>query len=208
MTRVKICGITTTDDLRAVVAAGADAIGLTVDVDVDTPREITPQRAETLAAATPPFVTTVLVTMPKTVAEAIELVERIDPDAVQIHGTLTVEELSTLSESVRAAVLPAVEAEAASRYESVADALLVDSLDEAGAGGTGETTDWERTRAAVDALTTPVVLAGGLTPENVADAVAVVEPFAVDVASGVESDPGRKDHEAVSAFVRAAGGRP
>ena len=77
MTRVKSCGITTTDDLRAVVAAGADAIGLTVDVDVDTPREITPQRAETLAAATPPFVTTVLVTMPKTVAEAIELVERI-----------------------------------------------------------------------------------------------------------------------------------
>ena len=93
-------------------------------------------------------------------------------------------------------------------HDDPADALVVDSLDESGAGGTGETHDWARTRALVGSLSSPVVLAGGLTPGNVADAVETVDPFAVDVASGVEADPGRKDPAAVSAFVRAAGGRP
>jgi phosphoribosylanthranilate isomerase len=79
---------------------------------------------------------------------------------------------------------------------------------ESGAGGTGETHDWERSRELVESLSSPVVLAGGLTPDNVAEAVETVRPFAVDVASGVEADPGRKDPEAVAAFVRAAGGRP
>lgn len=206
MTRVKICGITSREDLEIAVKAGADAIGLIVDVDVETAREIDPDLAVELARATPPFVTTVLVTMPDTPGSTVELASRIQPDVVQIHGGSTPGDLAYLSAKVHGAVIKAVSPEEAGAYETVADALLVDSLDETGAGGTGMTHDWDRTRELVDELDAPVVLAGGLTPDNVGRAVETVRPFAVDVASGVESRPGRKDPDAVAAFVRFVGG--
>ena len=208
MTRVKICGVTTHEDLGAVVEAGADAIGITVDVPVETPREIDAQRAADIVSATPPFVTTVLVTMPDPPASAVGLAERVGPDVVQIHGDSSPEGIASLSADLDAGVVVAVSPGDAPRYDTVADALLVDSLDESGAGGTGATHDWERTRELVSELSSPVVLAGGLTPENVAEAVETVDPFAVDVASGVEGRPGRKDPTAVESFVRHAGGRP
>jgi len=205
MTRVKICGVTTHEDLGAVVEAGADAIGITVDVPVETPREIDAQRAADIASATPPFVTTVLVTMPDSTASVVGLAERVGPDVVQIHGDSSPEGIASLSADLDAGVVVAVSPDDAPRYDTVADALLVDSLDESGAGGTGATHDWERTRELVSELSSPVVLAGGLTPGNVAE---TVDPFAVDVASGVEGRPGRKDPTAVESFVRRAGGRP
>jgi phosphoribosylanthranilate isomerase len=204
MTRVKVCGITSREDLDLVVGAGVDAVGLIVDVDVETPREIDPDMAVELARATPPFVTTVLVTMSDTPEATVELATRVQPDVVQIHGRSTPGDLAYLSANVDGDVIKAVAPEAAGTYETVADALLVDSLDEDGAGGTGKTHDWDRTRRLVDELSTPVVLAGGLTPENVAEAVGTVRPFAVDVASGVESRPGRKDPDAVERFVDRA----
>ena len=208
MTRVKVCGITTAEDLRTAVAAGADAVGLIAGVSTETPRAVAPERAAELADAAPPFVTTVLVTMPESPEVALELAGRVRPDAVQVHGGLPPGDLASLCADAGAAVLRAVAPDDAPAHDGVADALVVDSLDESGAGGTGETHDWARTRALVESLSSPVVLAGGLTPGNVADAVETVDPFAVDVASGVEADPGRKDPAAVSAFVRAAGGRP
>lgn len=207
MTRVKICGITSREDLRTAVEAGADAVGLLVDVPVDTPREIDPRLAADLAAATPPFVTTVLVTMPETPGRAVELARTVEPDALQIHSELSAGDLAYLNASVEPYVLKAVDAadaERARQYDDVADALLVDSADDEGAGGTGRTHDWERTREVTADLDSPVVLAGGLTPENVGDAVRAVEPFAVDVASGVESSGGEKDPDAVAAFVENA----
>ena len=208
MTRVKICGITDPADLDVVVSAGADAVGFTVDVSVDTPREIEPDRAAELVSATPPFVTTVLVTMPETTDGALESIEHIQPDVIQVHGRLSPEELETLAGDTHSDVVKAVSPEDAARFDTVADALLVDSLDASGAGGTGETHDWDRTHELVSSLGSPVILAGGLTTENVADAVERVHPFAVDVASGVESQPGRKDPDAVRSFVRRAGARP
>lgn len=208
MTRVKVCGTTTHEDLDAVVEAGADAVGFIVDVSVDTPREISAKRAVELARAAPPFVTTVLVTMPETPEGTVKLASRIQPDVVQVHGELTPGDLAFLSAKIHGDVVKAVSPESAPAYDTVADALLIDSLDGDGAGGTGETHDWGRTRELAETLESPVVLAGGLTPDNVAEAVETVRPFGVDVASGVESDPGRKDADAVSAFVRAAGGRP
>jgi phosphoribosylanthranilate isomerase len=208
MTRVKVCGVTTREDLVAVVDAGADAVGFIVDVSAETPREIPDGRAVELARATPPFVTTVLVTMPDRPEATVELASRVQPDVVQVHGDLTPGDLAYLSAQVHGDVVKAVSPDDAATYDTVADAVLVDSLDEAGAGGTGETHDWARTRDLVETLASPVVLAGGLTPGNVASAVEAVRPFAVDVASGVESEPGRKDAAAVEAFVGAAGGRP
>jgi phosphoribosylanthranilate isomerase len=207
MTRTKICGLTSEADVRAAVEAGADAVGVVADVDVDTPREVSVERAAELAAVAPPFVTTVLVTMPPAPDRAVELVRRVGPDAVQVHAGLPPGDLAYLRSKVTARVVQAVDAadpEHARRYDDVADALLVDSTDGDGGGGTGRTHDWERTRELAAELDSPVVLAGGLTPDNVAEAVATVRPFAVDVASGVERAGGRKDHDAVASFVENA----
>jgi len=205
-TRVKLCGLTREIDRDVAVAAGADALGFIADVPVETPRELSTRRASELVAGVPPFVSSVLVTMPTDVEKAVELAGRIDPDVVQVHAGLSPAEVRTLGERIRQPVVPAVGVDEpqVEAYAAAGDALLVDSTDEHGAGGTGETHDWSRTSALVERLTTPVVLAGGLTPENVRRAVETVEPFAVDTATGVERAGGVKDHDAVAAFVRRA----
>ncbi len=209
MTRVKVCGLTTRGDLETAVEAGVDAVGIICDVSVDTPREVSVDRASELVEATPPFVTSVLVTMPDDLEATIDLLERVDPDAVQLHGGATVEEIATVRTAVGGTVLLAIDAEeieSASAYDTAVDAFVVDTVDEDGGGGTGEVHDWDRTRAAAADLESPIVLAGGLTPENVPDAIRTVEPFAVDVASGVEASGGVKDADAVRSFVARANG--
>lgn len=210
MARVKICGLRRERDMRVAAAAGADAVGFITDVSVDTPREVDPAWAAALAESAPPFVTTVAVTMPDTVDDAVALVEQIHPDAIQIHAEFTPDEVKELGERTTVDVFVAIDASEADRareLEGVADALLVDSLTEQGAGGSGETHDWEATRSLVTELSTPIVLAGGLTPDNVAEAIATVAPTAVDVASGVEipGGDGAKDDRAIRAFVENAG---
>ncbi|WP_049935986.1 phosphoribosylanthranilate isomerase [Haloplanus natans] len=206
MVRSKVCGVTNEADLRAVADAGADAVGIITEVSVETPREVPPEHAADLVAAAPPFLSTVLVSMPDTATRAVELAGAVAPDAVQLHGDFDGEEIRYVRREARADVIVALDA-AANRvreYDGVADAILLDSTTESGAGGTGETHDWNAARALVDHLSTPVVLAGGLTPENVADAVRTVDPYAVDVSSGVERSGGEKDHDAVASFVRNA----
>jgi len=227
MTRVKLCGITRGQDRDAAVVAGADAVGFIVDVGVDSPREIEAERARELVAGVPPFVTSVLVTMPATVHDALALQETVAADAIQVHGTLSPEYLGGLRARAAVPVVAAVGPDAdLPAYADAADALLVDSVDEEGGGGTGETQDWERTADLVADLDVPVVLAGGLTPENVQRAVETVDPFAVDTASGieraqsgrdarrdaerndgVENSGGVKDHDAIEEFVARATGR-
>lgn len=213
MTRVKICGITNATDRDAAIAAGTDALGFTVAVSVDTPREIPVERAIPLIAGVPPFVTTVLVTMPDTPDDAIALVEETNPDAIQIHSTLSLRDIETIKNTITAKVIVAVDAtnpDHVHEYEDVADALIVDSTRNGGGGGTGRTHDWEITRDLKGTLSTPVILAGGLTPSNVTDAIRTVDPYAVDVASGVQRSPddGRKDHQAVRTFIANAKANP
>lgn len=206
MTRVKICGLTNAEDRDVAVDAGADAVGFVVDVSVDTPREIDAGTAADLVDGTPPLVTSVLVTMPAAVQPAVRLQERVGADAIQVHGTLSPQYLAGLRERVDCDVIAGIDADApdANAYAEAADALLVDSTDDDGGGGTGETHDWKRTRELVDRVEVPVVVAGGLTPENVADAVEATRPFGVDTATGVERTGGRKDHGAVRQFVAEA----
>lgn len=205
--RVKVCGVTSAADRDLVVDAGADALGVISGVPVDSPRAIDPEYAAELVAETPPFVTSVLVTMPDTAEDAVRLVRTVRPDAVQLHAS-DPETVAAVRRDAPARVLAAVDATSGTdelgAYAAVADALVLDSTDDEGAGGTGRTHDWDRARAVVAATEVPVVLAGGLTPDTVADAVATVEPFAVDVASGVERDGGVKDDERVRDFVRNA----
>ncbi|MDZ7850380.1 MAG: phosphoribosylanthranilate isomerase [Halodesulfurarchaeum sp.] len=204
MVRVKVCGFTHEDDVQAAIEAGVDAVGAIVDVPVETPREVSPETAATLFEGVPPFVSTVLVTMPETVERARDLVETVRPDVVQIHDGLTPQEVATLSETGVGTIAsvnhdePVIE-----DYARDADAILVDSTAETGAGGTGRTHDWSATRE-FHALDTPLILAGGLTPDNVEEAVTTVDPYAVDVASGVEGEPGRKDASMVRKFVDRA----
>lgn len=206
MPRVKVCGHTREEDVAGSIDAGVDAIGVIADVPVDTPREVAPRRARELLAAVPPFISCVLVTMPERPEAALELVDRVEPDALQIHGGLGVAELDRLSAQLDIDLVVGTDIEDAAldAIAEIADAILLDSRDEDGSGGTGRTHDWARSSAIVERLETPVVLAGGLTPGNVAEAVRQVKPFAVDVATGVESSGGRKDTEAVQRFVSAA----
>jgi len=206
--RVKICGLTEPGDRDAAVAAGADALGFVSGVPVETPRELAAGETAALVDGVAPFVTSVLVTGPESVQAAVARQERVGADLLQVHGDLTPAAVGRLRERVRAGVVVAVDSasERGAAYAAAADALLVDSTTETGMGGTGETHDWERTREIAASVDTPVVLAGGLTPDNVGAAVETVDPFAVDVASGVERGPGRKDHDAVRDFVARARG--
>ncbi|PSQ08443.1 N-(5'-phosphoribosyl)anthranilate isomerase [Halobacteriales archaeon QS_6_71_20] len=208
MVRVKICGVTDGADLRAVADAGADAVGVISEVSVDSPREVDLARAADLASTAPPLLTTVLVTMPDSTEDAVGAARTVTPDAVQLHGEFTPEEIGYVRAETEAKVVPVVdydEPDRARELDEAADAVLVDSTDDDGGGGTGETGDWAAAAELRRDLVSPVILAGGLTPENVADAAATAEPFAVDVAGGVERSGGAKDHAAVSRFVRNAG---
>lgn len=208
MTRVKICGVTHPGDRDAAIAAGADALGFISGVPVETPRELATGAAAELVDGVAPFVTSVLVTAPDSVQAAVARQEQVEADVLQIHGDLAPATVGGLGERVGADVVVAVdsasERERVTAHAAVADALLVDSTTDSGMGGTGETHDWARTREIAASVDVPVVLAGGLGPDNVREAVETVDPFAVDVASGVEDDPGRKDHDAVRAFVTRA----
>ena len=208
MARVKICGFTDSADLRAAIEAGADAVGIISSVSVDTPREVDRGTAAELVAEVPPFVTATLVTMPEDADHAVDLIRAIRPDAIQLHGDFGVQDIGYIRAETGIKVIPAIDytdTERAHELDAAADAILVDSTSEEGAGGTGETHDWEGTADLAETLTSPLILAGGLTPDNVAEAVRTAAPFAVDVASGVERDPGRKDHTALATFVQNAG---
>ena len=135
MTRVKICGITNAEDLRTAVAAGADAVGLIAGVSAETPRDVAPERAAELSRAAPPFVTTVLVTMPESPAAGVELAERVRPDAVQVHGGFAPADLSALSSSVAASVLRAVAPDDAAAHDDAAGAGLVQRVHDQGVRG-------------------------------------------------------------------------
>jgi phosphoribosylanthranilate isomerase len=206
MTRAKICGLTGAADLEVALQAGADAVGVICEVPVETPREVDRATAARLLERVPPFASGVLVTMPDSVEGAIDLVEDTDPTAVQVHGGLAPAKVGGLAARLDRPVLVAVAHDDpdVGAYAAAADALVVDSRGESGGGGTGEVHDWSATQALLEAVNGPLVLAGGLTPANVAEAVETVGPYAVDTASGVEADPGRKDHEAVRSFVASA----
>ncbi|MFC5365755.1 phosphoribosylanthranilate isomerase [Salinirubrum litoreum] len=205
MTRVKLCGVTSAADLSLVADAGADAVGVISEVPVDSHREVAPTTAAELVAAAPPMLTTTLVTMPEEPGNAVGLAGAIQPDLLQLHADFTPDELRGIRAETGTKLVVTVDAddpERAHELDGVVDAVLLDSTTEEGAGGTGETHDWAAAGDLAADLDTPVVLAGGLTPETVGEAVETARPYAVDVASGIEGDDGTKDAETVERFVR------
>ena len=205
---IKICGITSVEDALMAVRFGADAIGLVLWPD--SVRAVDLEAARAISAAMPPFVHRVGVFVNPTRAEVERAVAEVGLDVVQLHGDESPEFCRDLPRRALKAVRvgSGFRPEDALRYENFAAGILLDTrADEKGAppGGTGRAFDWTLARK-VRANARTLVLAGGLTPENVGRAVAAVEPDAVDVSSGVESAPGRKDPARVRAFVRAVRG--
>lgn len=211
MTRVKICGIQSLEDALACVASGADAIGMLVDVKI-SPRCITAAKAKTIVAGLPPFVTPVIVMMPSSADEVAEAGRLIRPGAIQLHGQESPEMLRRIKSQLPYVRLIKTihvgagdEIEKAKSYEGCADAILLDTLSPS-FGGTGKTHDWATSAEIIRTVSMPVLLAGGLSPSNVAEAVRSARPFAVDVSSGVENEERRKDPEKVMAFIARAKG--
>ncbi len=185
-------------------------LGLIVDVPVQTPRKVTLDEADVLAKAVGDTIPLVTVLAPSSAEEVAQVVERVQPWAVQLHGF----EPPALVKAVRYA-LPEVKLiktvhvdEGGTLHGELPDVELVDFilLDTFSAqlGGTGATHNWSASKAIVDQSPVPVILSGGLTHANVAEAIRSVKPYGVDVASGVESAPGRKSVEKVVQFVRNA----
>jgi phosphoribosylanthranilate isomerase len=191
---VKICGITRREDAIAAVSAGASAVGFVFWPA--SPRFIDPYRARAIVRSLPPFVTPVglFVNQPLEHIGAVASLVRLG--AVQLHGDETIEFAGSLAWPV----IKAVSVEQASAWPGNTT-LLLDAYDPVKRGGTGRTIDWAG--AAAIAARRKILLAGGLTPDNVAEAVGSVRPFGIDVSSGVERSPGVKDHGRIKALFEA-----
>lgn len=210
--RIKICGVTTSKDAQVAALAGADAIGF--NFFSRSKRYIDPALAEKIVAVVPPRVARVGVFVNSEPGEISSIANRLKLDWVQLHGDETPETLKELAglsilSAFRlgdAGVAPVLDFLSACRQLDVRPNALLFDVDRPGEyGGTGHTLDWHAIGAVRDQFrAVPLVLAGGLTPFNVAEAVAIVRPDAVDVASGIESKPGIKDMLLVRAFVTSA----
>jgi phosphoribosylanthranilate isomerase len=201
---VKICGITRLEDALAAVAAGAGAIGFVFWPE--SPRFIDPYRARAIRSRLPPFVTAVGVFVNQPLEHVTGVASLVRLGVVQLHGDETPQYAARISTPVMKAVsIPAARGEGLAAWPA-ATTLLLDVHDPVTRGGTGRTIDW--VGAAEVAATRRVLLAGGLTPDNVAGAVEQVRPFGVDVSSGVERAPGVKDHQRLRALFEALHGIP
>jgi phosphoribosylanthranilate isomerase len=199
-TQVKICGVTTVADALTAAGAGADMIGL--NFYEHSPRHLTLAAAVEISRALPPFVQRVGVFVNPAEDLVLRAIRECSLNLLQFHG----DEPSDFCTQFGLMSLKAIRVQNAESLKTLAnfhtDAFLLDAHSKAGLGGTGEKFNWD---LAVEAqkFGKPIFLAGGLTPENVADAVRQVRPFAVDVSSGVESAPGKKDAAKVRAFIQA-----
>ncbi len=203
--RVKICGITRLEDALAAVRLGADALGF--NFWPRSRRYLAPAAARDIIRALPPLVTTVGVFVDPSADEAMAAAAIAGVQVLQLHGDEPPEACARLPLPVLKGLRVRDEASLAllDRYTGAVAGFLLDA-DSAGYGGSGQVFDWAL--AARAAARHPIVLAGGLTPANVAAAVRAARPWAVDVASGVESAPGVKDHELMSRFIGAAKEHP
>ena len=198
-TRVKICGITRVEDALAAARLGADAVGLVFYAK--SPRAVSIAQAQAVVRALPPFVTIVGLFVDAAPEEIREVLAAVPLDLLQFHGNEAPQACRDYGRPYLKVVHMAEDTDVvdlARPYGDVAG-ILVDTYVQGVPGGTGRSFDWSRLPAA---LACPLILAGGLTPANVAAAVAQVRPWAVDVSGGVEAAPGIKDADKIAAFIR------
>ena len=204
MVKVKVCGITNLGDARVAADAGADAIGL---VFAESPRRVRVERAREIAAALPQDILKVGVFVDAGPEEVLRIAREVGLDYAQLHGDEPPEAVAKIRGGgvgvMTALRVRNVEAIAdIERYE--ADLFLLDAWSARARGGTGETFDWELAKSVRGRGN--IVVSGGLTPENVREAIEYFEPYGVDASSSLEERPGKKSGERVRRFVRAAKG--
>ncbi|WP_339532371.1 phosphoribosylanthranilate isomerase [Pseudomonas mucidolens] len=204
--RSKICGITRMEDALAAVEAGADAIGFVFYAK--SPRAVTAQHARAIIAGLPPFVTTVGLFVNASACELNETLDAVPLDLLQFHGDETPEQCEGYHRPyIKALRVKAGDDIAGScAVYAGASGILLDAYVDGVPGGTGQAFDWSLIPTG---LNKPIILAGGLSADNVAQAIAQVRPYAVDVSGGVEQSKGIKDHARIQAFmqaVRSSGG--
>jgi phosphoribosylanthranilate isomerase len=199
--RIKICGITNKEDALAAAHLGADALGF---VFAASPRKVSAESAREIIKALPPFVKTVGVFVDEDPERVSSIAALCGLDILQLHGSESVDYCSSFDRRVIKAVRMQSrdELKNLSTYVDVVDGLLLDTYVPNKSGGTGITFDWQ---LAVEARRYGrIILAGGLNPENVAAAIKMVKPYAVDASSGLERSPGVKNHEKMAQFIRKA----
>ncbi len=224
MTRIKVCGMTNEEDIRLCAAAGVHALGFVVEYPIDVPWNLDRRRARELMRTVPPFVSRVIV-VGDDPATVVELAEFLKPHAVQLHGSeplsVTVDLVPALKDlgvqvikALRISVAtgkcssPCENPLEAARLiaETGVDALVLDSVSDVMPAGTGQSIEWTMARKIRESVPLPIILAGGLHSANVAQALAAVNPYGVDVISGVENPVGKKIPEKVRAFVETVSG--
>lgn len=225
-TRIKICGIRSAEEIELANLYGADAVGFITEIPFESPRKLDSDTAASLVSEVPKSLSSVLVIMPKNSGRALELIEKVRPDIVQIHSTLPLSELEIIKEKtdipiIKTLSVPAQdktsveEAEKAEKTalisdlleqvrlleeSAVVDSILLDTGKSGKPGGTGCVHDWTLSRKIAEESRLPLILAGGLKPENVLEAIRIVSPYAVDTASGVETC-GKKDALKIKRFI-------
>jgi phosphoribosylanthranilate isomerase len=198
-TRIKICGMTKKSDVELAVRLGVDAIGFIFVKS--SPRYISPEDARLIAAVVPPFVDIVGVFMDEDSASVHEIIDYCNLSVVQLHGRETPAYSASISGRVIKAfrVHPGMTSEDLAGYKGAVDGFLLDTYQKGVAGGTGQTFDWQLANKL--SPPGPLVLAGGINPGNVGAAIHEIRPFAIDVCSGVELEPGVKDVEKIKQLM-------
>ena len=199
-TRIKICGITKPEDALSAISSGADAIGLVFYAA--SPRAVTVEQAARIVAVVPPFVSVVALFVNETASRVNQVLSSLSIDVLQFHGDESADFCQQFNRPYIKAVRvrPDLDLGSACGAYTTARAVLLDAWQEGVPGGTGKTFDWS---LADMQLPLPVVLAGGLNPGNVGEAIAALQPAAVDVSGGVELRPGVKDREKIDRFISA-----
>lgn len=198
-TRIKICGITRLEDAQVAVAAGTDALGLVFYPD--SPRYLPTAAAAAIAARIPPFVTRVGLFVNADATAVRAVLDQVALDCLQFHGDEPAEFCAQFQRPYLKAIRmrPEMDVMAAIQRYATAQGILLDTYNPQYYGGTGQSFDWSRIPHNLPAA---LILAGGLTPDNVAAAVRQIRPYAVDVSGGVEASKGIKDHAKLRAFIR------
>ena len=200
MTRVKICGITTREDAQVAVEAGADMVGLIFYAP--SPRYVTPAQAHRIVAHLPPACSAVGVFVNESLDTVTQIARTSGVHMVQLHGTESPEMCQQLPWRVIKTFRFTAQVQPEMMQQYSVEALLIEGFHPDVYGGGGVPADWQRVASLHQYGR--IILAGGLTPENVRDAIRIVRPYAVDVCSGVEATPGTKDWRKVRAFIRNA----
>ena len=202
MTRTKFCGFTRSEDVQSAVMLGADALGFVFYPP--SKRAVTPDQAVTLMALVPAFVTRVGLFVDASPEVITEIAKRTRLNLIQFHGSETPADCEAIGLPYIRAIRMRPEVDVLAEMEAYASAsgFLLDAYQPGVPGGTGAQFDWGR----IPQTSVPVILAGGLTPDNARDAIDAVAPWALDVSGGIESEPGIKDPDKMARFIQACRG--